>query len=259
MQIEATAVDEQAWTLEQLAAPVSRAQWRVWSYGAAAIVLGISQRARLGEVERRAARGLPVIARSSGGGAVLVGPWMIGVTVLLPASHPRVGPGLVESYRWFGELHVDTLRAVGVAARTVTPDEARADAGSAQGARTAVGAPVKWACFGALSPWEVVDDAGRKIVGLAQQRRLSGVALVAGTLVWQPEWSLLCNALDRASDADALQARTSNCVDARTAAPEMTGVSRVERPGKPFAGAAREALRARLSARLDASLAAALG
>ena len=47
-----------------------------------------------------------------------------------------------------------------------------------------LGPPVRWACYGSLASWEVVDaGGGRKLVGLAQRRQRTGVLFVTGTLV----------------------------------------------------------------------------
>ncbi|MBX3589755.1 MAG: ligase [Burkholderiaceae bacterium] len=208
MRAEATIADEHAWVAEALAAPVERAQWRVWRYPAAEIVLGCSQRALHAEVGRRAAPGIDVSVRPSGGGAVLAGPWMIGVSVVLAPDDPLLGESLVASYRWLGELHVRLMRETGIEARAVEPQRLR-EAGLAPGAAT-----LRWACFGALSPWEVVDAAGRKLTGLAQQRRRTGVALSAGTLVSRPDWRLLCDALGAPDDAAQLDRLTAACDEA---------------------------------------------
>src|SRR5690606_12407688 len=194
MRVEATIADEHAWVAEVLAAPVERPQWRVWRYPAAEIVLGCSQRALHEEVGRRVAPGVDVTVRPSGGGAVLAGPWMIGVSVVLAPDHPLLGDGLVASYRWLGGVHVRLMAGAGTAAGAVDPRRLR-------GAAVArVGAPWGGACFGALSPWEVVGAAGCRLTGVAQPRRRSGVAFSAGTLVSRPDWRLLCEALGAPDD-----------------------------------------------------------
>ncbi|MDE1950250.1 MAG: hypothetical protein KGI35_16635, partial [Burkholderiales bacterium] len=92
----------------------------------------------------------PVLLRDSGGGAVLVGPWLLGVSVLLPAADALAAGGTVASYRWLGELLAEALRAGGVEALAVSPQRLREfDAARAEPA-------LDWACFGALSPWEVL-------------------------------------------------------------------------------------------------------
>ena len=176
---------------------------RVWTYRASAVVLGCSQRAWHADVQQRLGARADVLLRESGGGAVLVGPWLVSASVVVPHDHPWLRGGVVPSYRRIGELHVDALAELGIASRTLPP----ADVAAANDA----GPVVRWACYGSLSPWEVVDGSGRKLVGLAQRRRREAVLLVAGTLVGAPDWALLCDALDRPQDGAALRARTVSC------------------------------------------------
>ncbi len=203
------AAEEQAWNRDQLAQPVMVPGWRVWTYEQPAIVLGCSQHA-IYECLLATPSGLPleVLLRDSGGGAVLTGPWMLGLSLALPNGHPWLGQGLLESYRHLGQLFAELLAAQGVPARALPPAELPAQ----QAALVARGLPVlDWACFGNLSPWEVVDDQGRKLVGLAQRRRQTGVLLVAGLLLTEPPWSMLCDALGRGADETVLRQRTVSC------------------------------------------------
>lgn len=156
-------------------------------------------------MEARVQGRLPVVEREAGGGAVLAGPWLLGLSLVLPIGHAWLAGGLVPSYQRLGQLHVDWLQAQGIAARAVPPPELRA-AGAGRAAD-----PLAWACFSGLSPWEVVDAQGRKFVGLAQRRRQTGVLLVAGTLLAEPDWALLCMALGRTDDAAPLRQRTVSC------------------------------------------------
>jgi lipoate-protein ligase A len=126
---------------------------------------------------------------------------LIGLSAALPTAHPLAQGGPVASYRWLGEALVHALNDAGVtAAQALAPDAVR-------------GVPAEpalaWACFGGLSPWEAVVD-GRKITGLAQVRRRTGVLLVAGVLLEVPPWWQLCAALGRpAHEARLLGARTT--------------------------------------------------
>ncbi len=239
MHAHVDAADEQDWIREALAEPVTQVQWRVWRYRAPAIVLGLSQRALRETVSARAGAALPVHVRASGGGAVLAGPWLVGVTVLLPSRHRLAEGPLVDSYRWLGEVHSRVLQGFGVSSRLLSPQTLRDG-----DARVAGFAPLPWACFGALSPWELVDADGRKLCGLAQQRRARGIALVGGTLMWRPPWSVLCDALGRADDLDALAMRTIDCETLAAAGGE-------HRPD----AVQREAFAAALAVALDAQLA----
>jgi lipoate---protein ligase len=136
-------------------------------------------------------------------GAVLVGLCMVGPSVFLPRRHSQISDSLLDSYSWLGCLHAKALRDVGVDAIPLAPASNLLISNSAS--------CVPWACFGAVSAWEVVDRQGRKIVGLAQRRRANGVLLVAGTLVAEPQWALLCRAFGRDDDLGLLRARTTNC------------------------------------------------
>jgi len=208
VRIESIAAQEQAWNRQQLEQPVAAPVWRFWRYEQPAIVLGCSQRA----LHERLLAGpdaprMEVLLRDSGGGAVLTGPWMLGLSLALPLGHPWLAHGLIDSYRPLGQLCAEVLNEQGVPAQALAPQQVSAMQ-TALGAR---GLPVlDWACFGNLSPWEVVDAQGRKLVGLAQRRRQTGVLLVAGLLTAHPPWEQLCDALGRAGDAEVLGQRTSS-------------------------------------------------
>jgi lipoate---protein ligase len=165
-------------------------------------VLGCSQRLQREAAQQRLKGRAELLVRESGGGAVLTGPWLVAVSVVLPPGHPWLAGGLLESYRQLGQLHGAALAAFGIAARALAPQELPR-------VQQAIGVrPVDWACFGSLSPWEVVSADGRKLVGLAQRRRQSGVLLVAGTLLDVPDWPLLCDALGQSQEAQLLRQRT---------------------------------------------------
>ncbi|MGN5477902.1 hypothetical protein ACTMU2_15980 [Cupriavidus basilensis] len=64
----------------------------------------------------------------------------------------------------------------------------------------------------------------RKIVGLAQVRRRTGVLLTSGTLISPPDWSLLCEMVEaHPADANRLQACTTSCTE-QLGAPLMATV-----------------------------------
>lgn len=185
---------EQLWNERQLQQPVQVPAWRVWTYRQPAVVLGCSQRRLLATA--RDDVDTELLVRTSGGGAVLVGPWMVGLSVALPTDHALAQGGLVASYRWLGELLAMLLQDAGIAARALPPDEVRSMTPPAS---------LDWSCFGGLSPWEVVVG-GRKIAGLAQVRRRTGVLWVGGLLLDTPDWSQLCRPLGRHGDLAAVLA-----------------------------------------------------
>lgn len=205
-----TAAEEQAWNERQLCRPVRVPRLAVWMYREPAVVLGASQQPD--EAMRVAARaaGLPLVQRRAGGGAVLAGGWLLGLSVVLPPDHPLVVAGVVESYRWFGCAHAAALRRLGVECEAL--DVAAASAVTRERRSAVEGAGLEWACFATISPWEVVTPGGRKLVGLAQVRRRTGALFVSGTLLGEPDWELLCRVFGAPTDAAAvLSAWTSSC------------------------------------------------
>jgi len=108
--------------------------------------------------------GVGVIRRGSGGGAVLCDPGLLEVDLALPAGHALLDADVTESYRFLGQAWVEALAAIGLEGRLVTVAEAR----SLPGERRAA---ARVACYAGLSPYEVVDPDGRKLVGLCQRRR----------------------------------------------------------------------------------------
>jgi lipoate-protein ligase A len=181
-------------------------------------VLGCSQHALRTQVETQLAGRAAVVERDSGGKAVLAGPWLVSVSLVLPPGHAWVCNGLIDSYRRLGQLHVAALEVFGVHARAVSPLELPT-------AMDLMGRQLPgWACFGGLSPWELVSAQGRKLVGLAQRRQSSGVLLVSGTLIGRPDWALLCDALGQPQDEQRLRECTV-CAEA-LAGPEGIDVPR---------------------------------
>ena len=122
--------------------------------------------------EAIAAEGVEVLKRSSGGGPVLWDGDLVALDVVLPRGHRLAADDVVAAYRWLGEALADALRALGV------PGVAVIDVARARAWKTAPG-PAADACFGGLSPWEVLAG-GRKVVGLSQTRRRPGTLLQAG-------------------------------------------------------------------------------
>jgi lipoate-protein ligase A len=179
--------------------PVTRPAVRVWDYAAPEVVLGFSGEADGAMLERASAAGVRLSKRPTGGGAVLAGPWLLGVSAVLPAQHPLVVASLPQSYRWFGIAHAAWLQGIGIAARAV--GEARAPKAPA----------LPWACFARLAHWEV-EAGGGKIVGLAQCRRRNGTVFSAAVLVGTPPWGVLCGVLgEPLADAGVLAGRTASC------------------------------------------------
>ncbi len=189
---DAGITDELDWTHVALAdEAIAAPRLRVWLYRDAAVVLGRGQ-----SLPAAPTPGLPLVQRPSGGGAVLVGPWMIGTSLVLPARHALAGT-ILDAYRWFGTAHAQWLREQGIAAEAQRGGATRPH----------------WACFAGRGPWEVVAG-DRKIVGLAQARKRHAVLLVAGTLVDAVPWRRLAEALQRApGDAAELERTTVSAAE----------------------------------------------
>lgn len=132
----------------------------------AAVVLGSTQSLStldLAEVHRR---GLGVVRRHSGGGAVVVDDdaslWF---DVWVPADDPVFQSDIGRSAAWLGGVLADALASVGVDGTVV-----RADAIERDGPGRAWASLV---CFAAVGAGEILVD-GRKAVGISQRRTRSG-------------------------------------------------------------------------------------
>lgn len=167
------------------------------------LVLGFSQKATVLNQSALATQRVPLYHRRAGGTAVLVGPQLLSLDVVLPAQHPLILSDIVETYRWFGEAWVETLRQLGIQTRIVPTQEAHAQRALLKQAETREReALLRRACYGSLSPYEVVAGQ-RKIVGLDMIRRKTGSLLQAGLLLqWNTE--LLAQLLGHTSEEQAL-------------------------------------------------------
>jgi lipoate-protein ligase A len=116
-----------------------------------------------------------LVKRQAGGTSVFASAGVLGLDIALPACHGLVSSDVVEGYRWLGEVWTFALQDLGVATRLVSIEEARATTPPEDDVADALRA----ACFGTLSPYEVLSN-GRKLVGLAQVRRRAGVLLQSG-------------------------------------------------------------------------------
>lgn len=214
MPVATDAAGEQAWNAQAMAGRPVRTRLRIWHWPRPAIVLGCAQRGLLDTVRGRAGPDVEVIAREAGGGAVLVGPWLIGLSLVLPIADPRAGRSPTDGYRWLSLRLADALRQAGCEAQALPPEALkRPESGSSADFDAARIAPeVPWACFGSLSAWEIVDARGRKLVGLAQRRTREAVLLVAGILAAEPDWALLCRAMGFPDDEPRLRALTASCL-----------------------------------------------
>lgn len=176
---------EQAWIARCLAAGLDRPRLALVHYESPAVIYGRSSLPQAPAVERAHEAGCTVLQRHSGGGVVLAGPWMLGAALLVPATSPLADAGIVSAFRRFGAAWARALETLGFACREPAPAEV------ALQNQLAAELGVKWVCFSGLSHGELVDDAGRKVLGLAQWRGKWGVLLSAGLLLRPVPWDLL--------------------------------------------------------------------
>lgn len=147
------------------------------------IVLGFSQKPTVLNAHALAMHPIPAYHRRAGGTAVLVGPHLLSLDVVLPAQHPLILSDIVEAYRWFGEAWVEALQFLGVQTRAIPIDEAHAQRILLKQPETREReAILRRACYGSLSPYEVVAGQ-RKVVGLDMIHRKTGSLLQAGLLL----------------------------------------------------------------------------
>ncbi len=132
----------------------------------AAVVLGSTQPLAsldLGEVTRR---GLGVVRRHSGGGAVVVEAtssfWF---DLWLPADDEAFDDDIGRSAHWLGDVVVDALASLGVDGDVVRAEDVVREEADHRWA--------KLVCFAATGAGEVVVD-GRKVVGISQRRTRAG-------------------------------------------------------------------------------------
>jgi lipoate-protein ligase A len=128
-----------------------------------AIVLGSRQTPAVLDVEECARRGLEVVKRRSGGGAVLLRPAAITwIDLILP--HGTAPDDVRGSMIWVGQLWRDALAALGADSNRLAVH---------------VGGLVctSWSnlvCFAGLGPGELLVDE-RKLLGLSQRRTRDGI------------------------------------------------------------------------------------
>jgi lipoate-protein ligase A len=141
-----------------------------------ALVLGNGQPLVVVDSAALAAQDIALYKRPSGGTAVLVDTALVSLDLVLPHTHPLATGDVVRAYEWIGALWAEALRGLGADARALSTEEVRALSPLTRDD------PLRLACYGTLSPWEVVIGANppRKLVGLCQTRRRHGALYQTG-------------------------------------------------------------------------------
>ena len=147
-----------------------------------ALILGNGQKPEAADLAAARTAGVLVYRRTSGGTAVLLDEDAVNMEVALPPGHPLASGDVVRDYEWIGDVWVRALASLGIAGvRAIPLDEVRGLPPLAKDD------PLRLACYGTLSPYEVVSEH-RKAVGLSQVRRRGGVLYQMSTyLRWRPE------------------------------------------------------------------------
>lgn len=126
-----------------------------------ALVLGSSQSEDAANADALQRRGLALVKRQSGGGAVLVVPEsLVWIDVFIPRDDPLREADVGKSALWLGEVWQATLAEFGIPAEV----------------RKAPYQPGNWGslvCFAGRAPGEVFAD-GKKSVGVSQRRTRQG-------------------------------------------------------------------------------------
>jgi lipoate---protein ligase len=149
----------------------------LWWYrpNSPAIVLGRGQRGLRLETP------LPVLERSSGGGAVLLDPSLLSLDVLLPAGHALLDGDVGGVFARVGAAWASGLGELGVPDLSVHGEPSRARRQGSERERLLAAI-----CYATAGRGEVLAG-GRKLVGLSQRRRRWGALIQCGLLRrWDP-------------------------------------------------------------------------
>lgn len=148
---------EPASTFHARSVTAERGVWICEATGPA-LVLGSAQRDDVVDHDACDRAGVEVVKRRSGGGAVLVVPDdLLWVDVVLPSSDPLWQADVGKSFHWLGDVWQGALAELGVTTRVHRGGLQRSP----------------WSdlvCFAGVGPGEVLDEAGRKVVGMSQRR-----------------------------------------------------------------------------------------
>lgn len=187
-------LEEQQAIADILNAGVDRPSVLFWRYDDPAVIMGCSQRPSEDQIERAHCAKLPIHRRKSGGGAVFAGPWMLSVTVFMPADYPQAKLDIIQSFGWLEQVWIKALKVSGVDCKGV--DIALIE----RSKEIAEQHDINWACYASLSHGEIVSPDNKKLVGIAQIRKRKGVALVCGLHLQDCDWRTLSDVVANKPD-----------------------------------------------------------
>jgi lipoate---protein ligase len=142
-----------------------------------ALVLGSTQNLSIVDSTECRKRGIEIVKRRSGGGAVLLSSeTTVWIDVVLPATHELSVSDIGQAPLWLGKLFQQVLTDLGVTDLTLHETAMEKSDWS-----TLI-------CFAGRGPGEVFTSNGRKVVGISQRRTREWVRFqIVVSLAWRPE------------------------------------------------------------------------
>jgi lipoate-protein ligase A len=193
-----------------------RRRVRILEATAPAVVLGRAEELAHVDLDRAAAAGMAVVRRSSGGGAVLVGPGeAVWIDVVIPAGDPLWSADVGRAMWWVGDAWVAALADLGIGPGAVW----RGGLVASEWSRSV--------CFAGLGAGEVTvppttGDRPAKILGVSQRRTRHGALLqCAAPIRWDPARILDVLALSDARRRQGAVDLAAVAVGVGSAAPEV--------------------------------------
>lgn len=199
---------EQQQITSKITQPIEKPEVMFWRYDSIGIILGCSQRLNDQQIKLAEQYKLPWLRRFSGGGAVLAGPWTLSVTLFLPIKHTVAKGNIIGLFSWLEDIWFKVLAENNVDCRAVDKDMI------VQSKDNAKKNNLEWACYGSLSHGEIVCNQGKKLVGIAQIRKSTGVTLVSGLNLFPFDWqplSAVFNNINNSESAALLARNNSYC------------------------------------------------
>ena len=169
-----------------------------------ALVLGSTQDLSVVNSTECHKRGIEIVKRRSGGGAVLLSSeTTVWIDVVLPATHELSVSDIGQAPLWLGKLFQQVLIDLGVADLTLH--------------ETAM-EKTDWStliCFAGRGPGEVFTSNGRKVVGISQRRTREWVRFqIVVSLAWRPEILLALLNVPKPNLEDIFQCGSDISLDA---------------------------------------------
>ncbi len=169
-----------------------------------ALVLGSTQDLSVVNSTECRKRGIEIVKRHSGGGAVLLSSeTTVWIDVVLPATHELSVSDIGQAPLWLGKLFQQVLIDLGVADLTLH--------------ETAM-EKTDWStliCFAGRGPGEVFTSNGHKVVGISQRRTREWVRFqIVVSLAWRPEIFLALLNAPKPNLEDILQCGSDISLDA---------------------------------------------